>query len=213
MDATELQTVVEDLEYLQNGWGPEIANPDIRRGSAVLRSLLVENVYSRAWRSVGFERQPSVIAVDIDKLIGGETDLVVCCLAWGAHFRGLYMASPLINEGGKPIGDASAPLRENGYPGEREYHVSEFMESTAGIAGRLIVKRREIIKYVANVKGGVHLGQKAKAAERKLVNKLAKFENRIQAHTTDGVFVELVAIAQAVGLSDDAAKLIDAIRN
>ena len=113
MNPTELKVVIEDLEHLRDGWGPDIKDPDIRRGSCVLRRLLVENIYSRAWRAAGLKRQPIVIAVDLDKIIGGETKSVVCCLAWGANFRGLYMATPLINRDAKPLGDASVPLREN----------------------------------------------------------------------------------------------------
>jgi len=212
MNPNELSVVIEDLEHLRDEWGPNIQDPDIRRGSAVLRRLLVENVYSRAWRDAGFERQPTVIAVDINKMIGDETASVVCCLAWGVRFRGVHMATVLNNRGAKPVGNASAPLREDGYPGEREYSISEFTESTAGIAEGVLVSRREVIKYVANIKGGVHLGQKTKAAEKKLIRKLEKFEQKIQNHTTDGILVELVAIAQAIARSDDAAKLINTLK-
>jgi len=37
---------------------------------------------------------------------------------------------------------------------------------------------------------------------------MEKFEKKITAHTTDGILVETVSIAQAVGMSDDAQKLI-----
>lgn len=212
MDRESLIYVKEDLEYLRTGWGPEIADPDIRRGSAVLRRLLVEGVYGQAWRAVGFERQPTVIAVDLDQIIGEpHRNAVVCAMAWGAHFRGFYMASPCINEGSQALGSASSPIRPNGYPGERVFTLSEFVEGTSGIAGRLQVSRREIIKYVANVKGGVHLGQKTKSAEKELVKKIAKFERALNVHTADGILVEVVSIAQAIGMSDDAAKLCAAI--
>ena len=121
------------------------------------------------------------------------------------------MASPCINKSSQAIGSASPPMRPNGYPGERLFTLSEFLEGTSGIADRLHVNRREVIKYVANVKGGVHLGQKTKSAERELIKKLAKFERVMNVHATDGILVEIVSIAQAVGTSEDAAKLCAAI--
>jgi hypothetical protein len=212
MDHESLICVKEDLEYLQTGWGPDLADPDIRRGGAVLRRLLVEGVYGQAWRAVGFERQPNLIAVDLDRILG-ETNknAVVCAMAWGANFRGGYMASPCINKGHHALGATSSPIRQNGYPGERIFTLSEFLEGTSGIVGHLHVNRREVIKYVANVKGGVHLGRKTKSAEKELIKKLSKFERAMNVHTTDGILVELVAIAQSVGTSEDAAKLCAAI--
>lgn len=210
MNNEQIKYIAEDLEYLRDGWGPDIPDPDIRRGSAVLRRLLVESSYSQAWRAAGFEKQPKVIAVDLNNVLGEDNlDAVVCSLAWGAHFRGLFMASPCINKGSKPIGTATPPIREDGYPGEREFFLSDYMESLSGVADGIHVNRREIIKYVANVKGGVHLSPKRRAEEKKLIKKMEKFEKKITAHTTDGILVEIVSIAQAIGMSDDAKTLIE----
>jgi hypothetical protein len=73
---------------------------------------------------------------------------------------------------------------------------------------QLRVNRREIIKYVANVKGGVHLGPKARASEKELIKKMEKFEKKMTVHTTDGILVETVAIAQAVGSADDTTRFL-----
>ena len=210
MDEESLVFVAQDLEYLRDDWGPDTPDPDIRRGSAVLRRLLVEDVYGAAWRGVGFQKQPRLIAVDLMNVFGGvDTSRIICALAWGAHFRGIFMASPCLIKGTEfPPMASSAPVRSDGYPGEREFRISEFLSSPAGIADGEVVTRRDIIKYVANIKGGIHLSQKLKKAERDLVSRLAKFEKKINAHTTDGILVEIVSIAQAVGQSNDAAKLI-----
>ena len=63
MDAEALKIVADDLEYLAN-WGAEVSDGEIRRGSAVLRRLLVEDVYGAAWRAIGKQKQPTVIAVE-----------------------------------------------------------------------------------------------------------------------------------------------------
>lgn len=208
MILSEIKVVTEDLRYLGEAFSSDIRDPDIRRGSAVLRRLLVEGVYGKAWRALGLERQPSVIAVDLDGIIGDDIGKVECAMAWGANFRGVFMATPIISDGATPIGKAGPPLRENGYPGERKFQLTEFMESCSGIAKQIKVNRREIIKYVANVKGGVHLGQKARSSEKELIKKLEKFETIMTVHTTDGILVETVAIAQAVALSEDTATFL-----
>jgi hypothetical protein len=64
MDRDALTAVAEDLEYL-SGWGSEISNAEIRRGTAILRRLLVEDAYGTAWRTVGRCKQPSLMAVDL----------------------------------------------------------------------------------------------------------------------------------------------------
>ncbi len=213
MDKESLICVAEDLEYLKDQWGPDIQDPDIRRGSPVLRRLLVEGLYGQAWRAMDFDKQPNVIAVDIYNLVDPENlDDIVCIMAWGAHFRGLVMALPCINKGNKPPELHTPPLRENGYPGERIFSLSEYIESVSGIAQGEVIKRREVIKYVANIKGGVHLSQKRKRAEKTLVKKLERFEKIINVHTSDGIFVEIVSIAQTIGNSDDAIMLSKQIR-
>lgn len=212
MDTESLQIIREDLEFLRDQWGPEMPDPDIRRGSATLRRLLVEGTYSQAWRFSGFEKEPHLVAVDIMASIG-DANLahVEFALAWGAHFRGMNMSSTIIAHDPN-LAVPPDPITEDGYPGEREYSLSEFLESPSGFADGKPVCRREFIKYVANIKGGVHLGQKTRSKEREMIKRVAKFEKRATANTTDGILVEIVSIAQAVARSDDAKKLISAIQ-
>ena len=68
MDRDALVAVAEDLTYLGE-WGPAIGDPEIRRGSAVLRRLLVEDAYGAAWRAIGQAKQPSLVAVHLPNLI------------------------------------------------------------------------------------------------------------------------------------------------
>ena len=129
MDVESLVAVAQDLEHLNDEWGPETSDPDIRRGSSVLRRLLVEDVYGAAWRAVGFSKQPKLIAVDLWNCVGGvDSASILCALAWGAHFRGLFMSSPCATIGIEPR-QASPPLRAHGYPGEREFTISEFLSA------------------------------------------------------------------------------------
>jgi hypothetical protein len=213
MTKDDLRLVAEDLEYLAE-WGPDITDREIRHGSAVLRRLLVEDVYGAAWRAVGGQKQPKLIAVSIDEIASPDNlSKIVYAIAAGANFRGIQMACMMMNKGSSPIGkEFGPPLRDNGYPGDREFSLSVYLSSLSGVVDEKTFNRREVIKYIANVKGGVHLNAKEIKAEAKLVSRLGKIEKKIMVHTTDGLFVELVAIGQALGGSADALSFIKHVR-
>jgi hypothetical protein len=211
MDNDSLIAVAEDIQYLGT-WGSDISNAEIRRGTAILRRLLVEDAYGAAWRAVGEEKQPSLIAVDLSLMLGEQANDAVYALAGGALFRGMYMACSLLNKGSKPIGGSPPPaIRENGYPFERFFTLSEYLSSPSGVVEGRSFNRREVIKYIANIKGGVHLSAQQRKQEEKLIARLGKIEKKIMVHNTDGLLVEAVAIAQALGTSDDAKKFINKV--
>jgi hypothetical protein len=212
MDQDDLRTVSEDLQFLRDGWGPDIPDPDIRRGSATLRRLLVEDAYGQAWRQVGFPKQPKLIAVDLEAIVQGiEPHRFGFALAAGANFRGIYASGMIGAQMSAPPDSPPAPSRPNGYPGEQEFTLSEFLSSRSGIVDRHSFTRRDVIQYIAHVKGGVHLKGKGRRKELQLIARMKPFEKRLTFETTDGFLLELVAIAQAVGMSDDARKLVEAI--
>jgi hypothetical protein len=205
VDADAIQAVAEDLLFLRARWGPDLPDAEIRRGCATLRRLLVEGAYGSAWRAVGLQKEPSVVAVDLDGVLD-ETppSLVEFALAAGAIFRGVLMAScTLLKSGSPPSKMPGPPLTPDGFPGEQHFTLSRYLSSTAGMVQGRQFTRRDVIKYVANAKGGVHAGPSQHKAELKLIERMAKAERRLRLHQTDGLFVELVAIAQAIGRSAD----------
>lgn len=204
MTPDEIKIVADDLLFLRQ-WNSAIPEGDIRRGSAVLRRLLVDDAYGQAWRAVGEAGQPSLVAVDISPIPAAD---VVYAIAAGANFRGMSMACMLLNKGTKPVGNLGPPLTENGYPGEQLFSVSEFLSSRSGIVDGRTFTRREVIKYISNVKGGVHLGRTEKKAEKKLVARLGKIEKKLLIHNTDALLVEILAIAQALARADDTDKFV-----
>lgn len=212
MDHDSLIAVAEDLEYLSQ-WGSEITNAEIRRGTAILRRLLVEDAYGVAWRAIGELKQPILPAVDLSLLLGEHSNQVVYALAGGALFRGIHMACMMLNKGNAALGGAPPePIRSNGYPFERMFALSEYLSSLSGVVEGLSFNRREVIKYLANVKGGVHLSAQQRKAEEKLIARLGKIEKKFMVHNTDGLLVEAVAIGQALGNSFDAKLFIEKVR-
>jgi hypothetical protein len=213
MDYDSLVAVAEDLEYLSE-WGSEITSGEIRRGTAVLRRLLVEDAYGTAWRAIGKAKQPSLIAVGLDLLLGNEANNVIYALAGGAHFRGAQMACILLNKGATALGGAPPkPIREDGYPFDRVFTLSEYLSSDSGVVEGHTFNRREVIKYFANVKGGVHLSAQQRKAEEKLIARLGKIEKKLIVQNTDGLLMEVVAIAQSLGSSADAKLFVQHVKS
>lgn len=212
MDQDSLRIVAEDLKFLAD-WNSDISAPEIRRGSATLRRLLVEGAYSSAWRAAGFEREPSLIAVDLSNLINlSDLGQVVFALAAGVEFRGIHITNAMLNAGHSPPSPVKdAVLRPNGFPGERVFRLSEYLHSASAYAFGEWLTRADVVKYIANVRGGVHLSQSQRKSEAHLVARVSPIEKRIIVYETEGLLVELVAIAQAVGRSENARSLIEAV--
>jgi len=209
----QLSVVAEDLEFLRTEWHAEVHNADIRRGSAILRRLLIDDAYGTAWRSVGHGGEPRVIAVDLEQFMSRiPRDQIAMALATGVRHRGVEYAGICVAKGlHDPSPELSPALSAGGFPGEFEYRLSAYLASPSAVVGRQTISRREVIKYVANVKGGVHLGARARRAELKLVARVAALERRFDVEGTDGLLLEILAIGQAIGRSADAGRLVSSV--
>jgi len=208
MNRAQLQTVVEDLEYLNSDWVKDISDPEARRGSAILRRLLVEDAYGRAWRAIGLQQQPKVIAVDIKNFLGSapQSDVDIALPA-GVKIREVMMAGMCLLNRHHPA-NPGPPITPDGFPGEREYTLSQYLGSEAGIVRGRAATRRDVIKYFANVKGGVHLGTAERKAEAKLVARMEKFEKRVSFFKKDGLLCEVIAIGYSLARSPNTQRFI-----
>lgn len=210
MDNSEIKTVIEDLEYLSSTWKNATSEAEIRRGSTILRRLLVEDVLGWLWRDAGFMKQPKVIGVDLEMNIEGiPASNIVICLAGGYKVGKIQMSGITVLNNSEVVPPKELPmLRSDGYPGERLFLLSEYLDSTAAVANGAKASRRDIIKYYANIKGGVHLGRKTKNSEKKLIARMSNIENKVNIHNKDSLMYELQAIGNAVAESEDVHKLI-----
>ncbi len=118
----------------------------------------------------------------------------------------------ILNKGSQPVDNLGPSIHDDGYPGEREFSLSEYLSSPSGVVEGRIFSRREVIKYIANIRGGVHLGASEKKAEKKLVARLGKIDRKLSIHTTDGLLVEIVAITQALVRASDTVEFIHVVR-
>jgi hypothetical protein len=91
-------TVADDIDWLRDEWCVLYEPPsdaDLRRGSAALRRLLVDDLIGKAWRHHGFIRQPRVIGPDVEALAAADGFLLQH-IAWlvggGACVNGVEAA-------------------------------------------------------------------------------------------------------------------------
>lgn len=69
--------VAEDLLYFRKwlelrGWSDAPPSEDIRKGSLLLRRLLLDRELVSAWQNVGFEREPQIVAVDLPATMAAQ---------------------------------------------------------------------------------------------------------------------------------------------
>ncbi|ESZ20032.1 hypothetical protein [Mesorhizobium sp. L2C084A000] len=236
-------TVADDIEWFQKEWCVLYEPPsdaDLRRGSAALRRLLVDNTLQEAWRHYGFSDQPTVTGPDLKALL---TELkrpiqdVVSLIAGGATLNGIQLAM---------IGAAQVANDKTGVPAdaeegfavevfsvsrdarhgpadssalvdltEKSWRLNAYLDAPGAVRRGTAFKRRDVIKFFANYAGGVHLKGSKKTAGRKeeVYEHIAELEQKIQADTMDGLYFELLSIGQALGKSADLRALTAKIRS
>lgn len=62
--------VAEELVYLRDEWTPKVDAASVRRISALLRSLLIDGQYARAWRAIGLPSEPYISATNLYAAVG-----------------------------------------------------------------------------------------------------------------------------------------------
>ncbi|WP_143748693.1 hypothetical protein [Mesorhizobium sophorae] len=234
-------TVAEDIEWFQREWCTLYEPPsdsDLRRGSAALRRLLVDNMLHAAWRHYGFPDQPTVTGPDLKALLAEHRRPirhVVSLIAGGATLNGIQFAMigaaradnantgvPADAEEGFAVEVFSVSRDARNGPGdsglvhltEKSFRLNDYLDAPGAVRRGTAFKRRDIIKYFANYAGGVHLdGVKMRGKEDEFYEHIAELKQKIHADTMDGLYFELLSIGQALGKSVDLQALAAKIRS
>lgn len=231
-------SVADDIEWFEKEWCTLYEPPsdaEIRRGSAALRRLLVEDYLGEAWREFGFKKQPIVLGPDVIALAakqGHEIRRVASLIAGGATINGLQAAMIGFARVDNPgtgvsadaeegfavesfniIRDARGQPEDNDLAGlvNTEWYLSNYLDAPGAVRRGEEIPRRDIVGYVANVGGGVHLRATNKK-KKKVYALVEELINKVGVDTMDGVLFEILSIGQAIGRSEDLMKLVAAIR-
>lgn len=202
----------EDIAYFRSwaggAWSLEPGDDALRRGSAVLRRLLVEGEIQNAWKHHGFTKSPLVTANLIDAEATAHLSPVHVISAGGPHIAELQIEG--FHDDRPPRGydpKAPFPVRQG-----CEVPLSTYVQSPAILVNGEPVSRREVIQYVAYERGGVH---PISSRGRKRIEERVKKIQRIGAHIEIGgkelIYSELREIGRVIGESADLARLEEVI--
>jgi hypothetical protein len=206
-----VQVVRQDLVYLRDEWDQDIGDDSLRRSSNVLRNLLVEDQFGKGWRSLGFEKQPVIKAPDLLSIIEelNQTKIMLAQAGGALHHgmkvmgmvQGKYVLSPE---------QIRRRAKRGPFTLEKDYYLSEYLNSPCLVLNGEFVKRRHVIQYVANKLGGVHLDFKRDSSndlERKFII-LDSIPSNIEIAEKKIIYLELLSIGQCVAHAADTEKFI-----
>ncbi len=200
--------VLEDLDFLRLRWDHEVDDVSLRQSSSLLRRLLVEGDLQRAWKKVGFDREPIVPHPTLSSLFSViPCEQLAFAAAGGARYKGVEMQTafeirgPVSEDERRRLASAGNPIEELG--------LQSFVEGSCMVVRGLAVKRRQLIKYVANKLGGAHFDKKRGSsaddlAFRRLDEILA---DRYKLADKSAVYFQLLATGQALASAPDIEKL------
>lgn len=206
----QFRTVAEDLEHLHTEWWTDPPDPVVRRGSVILRRLLAEGVLQRAWKHFGLSGEPTIIAPNLEAILGPDRASIRVAIAGGAHAGGVFSAALVLNRGGIPHTNPNMPDNALEHP----FKLSAFTESASVYIDGYVIKRREVVKYFAHFQGGahLHLSSRIRKRDKELVQRIKRLEGRVNAFSKDGLYYELLSIGQSVGRAPDLQRLVETIR-
>lgn len=228
-----LIVVAGDLEFLRSLAADDLpSRTHTRLAAGVMRRLLIDGQLSTVVRKMSGVPLTSltVSATDIDQSIDawGNPKWIRFAWAGGAvstqvdHYGFVFAVVP---EEDRPAGMSPDQFVEQlGLPvsaERREMTVPEWLASTSvaiqsTVDGLLRASRRELLKYVANRKGGVHIDMRPSSARPnpRRIDKLGDFLDLglMRVGQLSGPEFEIASMAHALATTPWAGKLIDAVR-
>jgi hypothetical protein len=198
-----LHTARSDIEYLGDNWGKRVDNDTLRRGSTILRRLLLNGDLQKAWLAIGMIKEPHIIAPNLDLVIqSGQGSRIVSALAGGGEYDGTYVRLAVLNKGSTSI---AIPDEAR----EFKFGLHGFVESTGIYLQGRKIKRKHIIKYVAEKLGGAHLDFKRTTQNNGDVYLLLDANvDHYQVLDKNGIYFELLSIGQRMACAPDIQEFI-----
>ena len=216
-----LQLVRDELNYLQGKVRTDVSRTEVRIISGILRKLLYDGLLYATWKAMRQESEPKIEFVDLQAVLRDTPrEYVHYAYAGGAHLPGanhsgwvLYVFPKDVHEAnGTPEGLAQE-VAERLHPGVKTFRtLHEFMASHCVESGTFGVSRIELVRYVSNKLGGVHLDKGRAAWEDPLGSAYRLLdEEHIVVGKRLGAHYEIMSIAEDLCGSADLKSLVDKI--
>lgn len=221
MDIDLIKIVSEDLDYLAEEWTQDIDDSSLRRASPVLRSLLIENQLMKVANILGEEI--SIMAPCISKYDVHLNDpAVIFYQSGGAKYKGKEIQFlKYLNRAKSPEERNADYEREKSSIGQNyPVKLSLFMKQVSFIINGVKINREEVIKYIANKRGGAHYDDSRKidktGSKGELEKKYALLDNIHKSTSVadkNAVYYELLSIGQRLIASHDVQRVRQITKN
>jgi len=214
-----LRIIADDLSYITKEWNTKIDDDSLRRDCVVLHKLLIEGNLGKAWRDVGFVKEPKILTPVLETI--GDRKRADFIQAGGAHYGGIEIRDLEVHT------DDSLPseyaqrgpgifVKKEPPRARQPLYLSKFRNDTCIIIKGIEMSREDLIIYITNTLGGKHLDWQREF--KKQSKKAAKFEaldsvlKTMETANKEPIYYELLSIGQALASSRDILKLIKKIK-
>lgn len=215
IDEKLITIVSEDLDYLSDEWSQDIDDSSLRRASPVLRSLLIEGQFMKVANMLN--ETVSIMAPEISKNEEHLNDTsIVFYQSGGASYKGMQVQfAKQLNRAMSPEEiKESYEMQKNLIGQNYPVKLSKFMRQISFMINGVKINREEVVKYVANKRGGAHYdssrsteksGSKGEL-EQKFVLLDGVHDGVIMADK-NSVYYELLSIGQRLIKSNDVQRI------
>ncbi len=214
IDYELIKIVAEDLDYMTDEWSQDIDDASLRRASPVLRSLLIEGQLMKVANMLNEEI--SVMAPLISKYENELEDLsIVFYQSGGAKFKGMKIQflkklnRAMTPEEIKVIYEKKKIIGQN-----YSLKLTKFMKQVSFMINGIKINREEVLKYIANRRGGAHYDNSRKTKKLGSKGDLEKkfiLLDSVHASTVvadkNSVYYELLSIGQRLIGSHDVQRI------
>jgi hypothetical protein len=187
-------SVLGDLAWLRNGDLNTADEAELRELSGRLRRLLVEGSLQRLRKARGMKGEPRITSPVLPDATGPDVGLTQ---AGGVTRAGAKVTGARIWNRALSAAEIKAEyeLHKEG-PATRDQTLSNWLSSTSFKVGNVSVTRRDVICYVANKLGGVHLDAERNSTKDAAYIALDQAREALRILDLDSVYAELAAIGQ-----------------
>jgi hypothetical protein len=199
-------SVIGDLTWIRDADLGHIDEGGLRELSARLRRLLVDGTLQRYRRAKGLKGEPRITSPALPPNIGNRVSF---SQSGGVTRNGLTIAGiRTFNRALSPDKIDVFYKNSGGVPPQREQVISNWLSSPCMKIGSTSVTRRDVIKYVANKLGGVHLDSSRNSKSDLGYIALDTARNGVRIANLDSVYAELTAIGQHFSQSTEIESLL-----
>jgi hypothetical protein len=204
-----IDVVLEDLELLRESLGADPSEVLLRRESVILRRLLVDGRLGAAWRTAGNRREPKIEFIDFQHILepAQRKDIVWASIGGARSSNGTTIAGTRYKQ--SALGSAPSFLGPARPPTITSLGLSRYIDGVVAVAKGRAVKRRQMVKYVANKLGGAHYDETRGATEdERVYSSLDDAATSMTFHGRTPIYAEILAIGQDLLRSPDLSAWI-----